>query len=119
GEAGTAIDEYSGIEPEPKDGTVVAAFERCKAHRADALLALGGGSTIDVAKAVGIVMTNGGRIADYEGIEKFSTAPLPLIAIPTTAGTGSEVSGACVITDTSRNVKMAIRHASFGPAEVA
>ncbi|EWM45111.1 iron-containing alcohol dehydrogenase family protein [Bordetella holmesii 70147] len=64
-------------------------------------------------------MTNGGRIADYEGIEKFSIPPMPLYAVPTTAGTGSEVSGACVVTDTARNVKMAIRHAAFSPAQVA
>jgi alcohol dehydrogenase len=114
-----ALDIFSHIEPEPKDMTANAAFERCKAHKADAIIALGGGSTIDVAKAAAILMTNGGRIADYEGIEKFSIAPLPLIAIPSTAGTGSEVSGACVITDTNRNVKMAIRHAAFGPAQVA
>lgn len=82
-------------------------------------MALGGGSTIDVAKAVGILATNGGRIQQYEGIEKFSTPPLPLIAIPTTAGTGSEVSGSCVITDPERGLKMSIRHASLNPARVA
>lgn len=114
-----ALDVFSDIEAEPKDNNVEAGFDRCKAHGADAIIALGGGSTIDVAKAAAILMTNGGTISDYEGIEKFSIPPLPLIAIPSTAGTGSEVSGACVITDTGRNVKMAIRHAAFGPAQVA
>jgi alcohol dehydrogenase len=114
-----ALGLFAEIEPEPKDTTLTKAFERCKAHRADAMIALGGGSTIDVAKAAAILMTNGGKISDYEGIEKFSIPPLPLVAIPSTAGTGSEVSGACVITDTSRGVKMAIRHAVFGPAQVA
>src|SRR3546814_8881128 len=75
-------------------------------------LAIGGGSTIDVAKAVGILATNGGRIHDYEGTEKFSTPGLPLIAVPSTAGTGSEVSGSCVITDAEQNRKMSIRHRS-------
>jgi len=74
---------------------------------------------MDVGKAVGILATNGGRIHQYEGIEKFSIPPLPLIAIPTTAGTGSEVSGSCVITDTDRGLKMSIRHASLNPAKVA
>ena len=60
-----------------------------------------------------------GRIHDYEGIEKFSIPSLPLIAIPTTAGTGSEVSGSCVITDTEKNLKMSIRHAALNPADVA
>ena len=93
---------FSDIEPDPSVHTVNKAFAVCKQLGAQATLALGGGSTIDVAKAVGILMTSGGRIHDYEGIEKFSIAPIPLIAIPTTAGTGSEVSGSCVISDTEK-----------------
>jgi len=110
---------YTEIEPDPSAHTVEKAFEVCQAHQATVLLAIGGGSTIDVAKAVGILATNGGRIHDYEGIEKFSTPPLPLIAIPTTAGTGSEVSGSCVISDTEKNLKMSIRHAALNPAAFA
>lgn len=116
---GIAFATFSDIEPDPSDTTVAAAFEQCRAHDATALLAIGGGSTIDVAKAVGILATNGGRIHDYEGIEKYTCAPLPLIALPTTAGTGSEVSGSCVITDTTRHLKMSIRHAAMNPARVA
>jgi alcohol dehydrogenase len=74
---------------------------------------------MDAAKGVAILATNGGRINDYEGNEKFSKAPVPLIAIPTTAGTGSEVSRSCVITDTDRKVKMSIRHSDFNRAKVA
>lgn len=110
---------FTEIEPDPSATTVEKAFAQCEATGATALLAIGGGSTMDVAKAVGILATNGGRIHDYEGIEKFSTPPLPLIAIPTTAGTGSEVSGSCVITDTEKNLKMSIRHAALNPADVA
>src|SRR5690606_20928312 len=110
---------YTDIEPDPSAHTVEKAYQVCRDSGATVLLAIGGGSTIDVAKAVGILATNGGKIHDYEGIEKFSTPPLPLIAIPTTAGTGSEVSGSCVITDTERNLKMSIRHASLNPADVA
>jgi alcohol dehydrogenase len=110
---------FSDIEPDPSADTVAKAFEVCRRHGATAIVAIGGGSTIDVAKAVGILATNGGRIHDYEGIEKFSTPPLPLIAIPTTAGTGSEVSGSCVITDTEKNLKMSIRHAALNPARYA
>lgn len=110
---------FTDIEPDPSAITVSKAFDACSAHRATALLAIGGGSTIDVAKAVGILATNGGRIHDYEGIEKFSKAPLPLIVIPSTAGTGSEVSGSCVITDTVTQRKMSIRHAALNPAAVA
>lgn len=116
---GVAIASYSDIEPDPSAITVQRALDVCRAHEATVILAIGGGSTIDVAKAVGIVLANGGRIHDYEGIEKFSIAPPPLIAIPTTAGTGSEVSGSCVITDTEKNLKMSIRHAALNPAAFA
>ena len=114
-----AVATYSDIEPDPSDLTVDRAFAQCREHRTDTVLALGGGSTIDVAKAVAILSTNGGRIHDYEGIDVYRTPPLPLIAIPSTAGTGSEVSGSCVITDTSRNLKMSIRHAAMNPAKIA
>jgi alcohol dehydrogenase len=113
------FESFSEIEPDPSVRTVEKAFELQKKSGASTLLAIGGGSTIDVAKAVGILATSGGRIHQYEGIEKFSIPPLPLIAIPTTAGTGSEVSGSCVITDTDRNLKMSIRHASLNPAKIA
>ncbi len=116
---GVRFSIFAEIEPDPSANTVAKAFEVCRADDATALLAIGGGSTMDVAKAVGILATNGGRIQDYEGIEKFSIPPLPLLAIPTTAGTGSEVSGSCVITDTEKNLKMSIRHAALNPAKVA
>jgi alcohol dehydrogenase len=110
---------YTEIEPDPSADTVVKACELYNKSGASSVLAIGGGSTMDVGKAVGILATNGGRIHQYEGIEKFSIPPLPLIAIPTTAGTGSEVSGSCVITDTERGLKMSIRHTSLNPAKVA
>jgi len=110
---------FTGIEPDPSAHTVERAFEVARAMDAQAVLAIGGGSTMDVAKAVAILATNGGRIHDYEGIDKFQQRPLPRIAVPTTAGTGSEVSGSCVITDTEKNLKMSIRHAQFNPADVA
>ena len=112
-------DVFTDIEPEPSAKTVERAYEIYRANQASALLALGGGSTMDTAKAVGILATNGGRIHDYEGIDKFLTPPLPLIAIPTTAGTGSEVSYSCVITDTEKNNKMSIRSAALNRAKVA
>ena len=110
---------FTEVEPDPSARTVERAFEVCRAFDAQLVLAVGGGSTMDVAKAVAILATNGGRIHDYEGIEKFAARPLPRIAIPTTAGTGSEVSGSCVITDTERGLKMSVRHAALNPADVA
>jgi len=110
---------FADIEPEPSATTVEKAYQLYRTTNASALLALGGGSTIDVAKAVGILATNGGSIYDYQGVDKFSKPPLPLIAIPTTAGTGSEVSSSCVITDTARGVKMSIQSPAWNPARVA
>lgn len=111
--------QFSDIEPDPSAATVQAALEQALAFGPEALLAIGGGSTMDVAKAIGILVTNGGQIHDYEGIDRFSTPPLPLVAVPTTAGTGSEVSGSCVITDDKQQRKMSIRHARLNPARHA
>ncbi len=113
------FEAFTDIEPEPSATTVEKAYEICRSSQPSALLALGGGSTMDTGKAVGILATNGGRIHDYEGIDKFSKPPLPLIAIPTTAGTGSEVSYSCVITDTDRDNKMSIRSATLNRAKIA
>lgn len=110
---------FSEIEPDPSANTVEKAFNLYKASQAPAVLAVGGGSTMDTGKGVGILAKNGGRIKDYEGIEKFSIPPLPLIAMPTTAGTGSEVSASCTITDTDRGLKMSIRHPTLNPARIA
>lgn len=116
---GMAFAVFSDVEPDPSAATVEKALAVCRQQQAELVIALGGGSAMDVGKAVGIVATNGGRIHDYEGIERFSTPKLPMIAIPTTAGTGSEVSGSCVITDTERGLKMSVRHAALNPAEHA
>lgn len=113
------FDIFTDIEPDPSANTVAKAFAIYKKCNSSSILAVGGGSTIDVAKAIGILATNGGKIHDYEGIDKFSIPPLPLIAIPTTAGTGSEVSGSCVITDTEKGLKMSIRNAALNPADIA
>lgn len=107
---------FHGVDPEPKDTNVTEAMSVSTALGAEAIIVLGGGSAIDVAKAVAILSTNGGAISDYERDGTITIPPLPIIAVPTTAGTGSEVSGAAVITDTVRNVKMAIRHPIHGPA---
>lgn len=114
--AGCARAVFSAIEPEPSIETVDKAHTVQRESGAQLLVALGGGSTIDTAKAVGILATNGGAIADYEGMARFSTPPLPLVAIPSTAGTGSEVSGSCVITNPAAHRKMSIRHPALNPA---
>ena len=94
--------------PNPTDHNVEAATKMYIAEKCDSLVSIGGGSSHDCAKGVGFVAGNGGRIHDYEGVDK-STKPFPpYIAVNTTAGTGSEMTRFCIITDTSRKVKMAI-----------
>lgn len=110
---------FSEIEAEPTDAVVEKIHERCRHNKPFLIIALGGGSTIDAAKAVGILAANGGSIHDYEGMEKFKGKRVPLVAIPTTAGTGSEVTGACLITDTRRGLKMSISHPTSNPADIA
>ena len=73
----------------------------------DAIVALGGGSSLDCAKGINFVLTNGGDIADYRGYGKTSTRLLPMIGIPTTAGTGSEAQSYAVISNASTHMKMA------------
>jgi alcohol dehydrogenase len=96
------------LTPNPKDFEVQAAFESYLESGCDALLAIGGGSCIDLAKAVAILGGNGGHILDYEGIDR-ATAPIPpMVMVPTTGGSGSDVSQFCVVTDTARRYKATI-----------
>ena len=97
---------YSGVFTEP---TVEFVEEGLKAYRengCDFLLAVGGGSAIDTAKAIAVMVTNKGSIEDYQGLNKIPEGGAPLIAIPTTAGTGSEATRVTIIADTRRDVKM-------------
>src|SRR3954464_10447005 len=76
-------------------------------HRVDSIVALGGGSSLDCAKGINFILTNGGAIGDYRGYGKTSTSLFPMIGIPTTAGTGSEAQSYAVISDASTHMKMA------------
>lgn len=99
---------YLEVKPNPTVDIVNDAAARYKACGATSMVALGGGSPIDVAKAAGVLVNYGGKITDYEGNHKVPGAIVPMIAIPTTAGTGSEVTASAVITDESRNYKMTV-----------
>ena len=99
---------FTEVTPNPKDFEVhqgVKAYEEC---RSDAIVALGGGSTIDCAKGIAIVAANGGSILEYEGVDEVPHAVPPLICIPTTAGTSADVSQFAIITDVVRLTKIAI-----------
>lgn len=106
--AGIQYAIFDSVEPNPSTDTCVKAFEAAKEIDARALIAVGGGSPIDTAKSAGILMTNGGSLESYEGAEKFSRPILPTICIPTTAGTGSELTPFAVITILAKHYKMTI-----------
>jgi 1,3-propanediol dehydrogenase len=99
---------WHGLTPNPKDFEVEAAFDSYRENGCDALLAIGGGSCIDVAKAVAVLSGNGGRILDYEGIDRATSPIPPMVMVPTTGGSGADVSQFCVVTDTARRLKVTI-----------
>lgn len=99
---------FDAVSTEPTVDFVQEGLKAYQGNGCDFLLAVGGGSPIDTAKAIAVMVTNAGSIEDYEGLGKIPKAGVPLRAIPTTAGTGSEVTMVAVIIDTKRNVKMPI-----------
>jgi alcohol dehydrogenase len=99
---------YKGTKPNPTDTNVHEGLELFEKNGCDLIISLGGGSPHDCGKGIGIVATNGGNIREYEGVDKSKKAMPPFIAVNTTAGTASEMTRFCIITDTSRKVKMAI-----------
>ncbi|MCK4987196.1 MAG: iron-containing alcohol dehydrogenase, partial [Desulfobacterales bacterium] len=99
---------FDDVEPNPKDYNVQEGAELAKRLGPDCLVAIGGGSPIDCAKAIAVVARQGGAARDYEGLHKIGADVLPLIAIPTTAGTGSEVTFSSVITDSHEKYKFSI-----------
>ena len=115
-QAGVTYQLYDQCEADPSVETVEAIAALAK--DADLLVGVGGGSSIDPAKAAAILVTNGGSIRDYQGCDKFSKAPLPLVAIPTAAGTGTETTPFAVITDRQRAWKMPIGGTGIMPALV-
>ena len=114
--AGIAVDTFTDIEGNPSVETVDKATAAFKESGADFIVAFGGGSPMDVAKAVGVTAKYGGSITEYEGAHKVPGPIIPLIAIPTTAGTGSEVTAFSVITDHSRDYKLTVFSYEILPA---
>ena len=106
--AGIESAAFTDCEGNPSVETVEKATAMFQESGADFIVAYGGGSPMDVAKAVGVVAKYGGSITDYEGAHKVPGDIIPLIAIPTTAGTGSEVTAFSVITDHSRQYKLTV-----------
>ncbi len=107
-EAGVTVGVFDGGEPEPSFRAARACIGMARAFRPDALLGLGGGSNMDLAKITATVLAHGGDLRDYVGDDKIPGPIGPLICVPTTAGTGSEVSAASVLTDDENHIKVGI-----------
>lgn len=105
-QAGVSVAIFDAVQPDPTDENVAAGVSALEAHRADVIVAVGGGSPIDTAKVIAIRRANPQPLPEFMGLHKIAQAGLPLIAVPTTAGTGSEATKVAVITDTTRQVKM-------------
>ncbi len=107
-EIGIGWTVYDDITGEPDDVMIDGGVEAYKANGCDFLIAIGGGSPMDSMKAIGALITNPGKIADYMGKEITNPLP-PMVAIPTTAGTGSEATQFTIITDTKTSIKMLLK----------
>lgn len=105
---GISCTTYLGTIPNPTVAVVNESAALYKECGATSIVALGGGSSMDVAKTTGVLAKYGGEITDYEGLYKVPGPIVPIIAIPTTAGSGSEVTASAVITDETRNYKMSV-----------
>ncbi|EID4331391.1 TPA: L-threonine dehydrogenase [Vibrio parahaemolyticus] len=107
-ERGVATVVFDGTQPNPTITNVNDGLALLKENECDFVISLGGGSPHDCAKGIALVASNGGKIGDYEGVDQSAKPMLPLIAINTTAGTASEMTRFCIITDEERHIKMAI-----------
>ncbi|WP_425551948.1 iron-containing alcohol dehydrogenase [Fodinicola feengrottensis] len=105
GAAGLPYSCWSGVTPNPKDHEIAAGHEAYSASGCDVIVGIGGGSVIDAAKAIAVLSANGGQILDYAGVDQIDRPIPPLLMIPSTAGTGADVSQFCVITDTTARRK--------------
>jgi alcohol dehydrogenase class IV len=106
--SGVVVEMFSGGEPEPSVRAADACLAAARESRPDVLLGLGGGSNMDLAKIAATVLSHGGQPRDYVGDDRIPGPVHPLICVPTTAGTGSEVSAAAVLTDTDKQMKVGI-----------
>jgi alcohol dehydrogenase class IV len=115
-EAGVAVEAFTGGEPEPSMKAAEACVAAAQAFKPDVLVGLGGGSNMDLAKITAAILAHGGHPRDYVGDSKIPGPVFPLVCVPTTAGTGSEVSAASVLTDTENKMKVGILSNFLRPA---
>ena len=113
--AGLTVTRFDGVSGNPRDHECLAGEAVAREARVDGVIAIGGGSPMDAAKTIAALVTNGGTVQDWETPRALAHAPLPMIAIPTTAGTGSEVTFYAVVTDTTRAYKMSLFDTRLAP----
>jgi alcohol dehydrogenase len=106
-EAGLEVVVFDAVKENPTEREVLAGVEVARQNHIDLIVGVGGGSSMDCAKGINFLLTNGGRMADYQGFGKATHPMLPSIGVPTTAGTGSEAQSYALITDESSHMKMA------------
>jgi alcohol dehydrogenase class IV len=106
---------FSDVQPDPTDRNVASGLKWLRAADIQAIVAVGGGSVIDAAKMISVSATNREPLSSFQGYGKIARPGLPLVAVPTTAGTGSEATKVAVITDTERQVKMMILDSKLMP----
>lgn len=106
--AGVHYHRFTGVSPNPRDSEVMTGAAVYAANHCDSLVAVGGGSVIDCAKGIGIVISNGRSILDYEGIDRVGMPMPPLICIPTTGGTSADLSQFAIILDSAELIKIAV-----------
>ena len=116
--SGLTVTVFDGVEPNPSNELVEKIYGIAKAEEVQGFVAIGGGSSIDSAKAVNVLMTNEGPIGQYGGIGMVNNTVLPLIAIPTTAGTSSEITNVTALTDTKAVCKYVVIDNKITPSHV-
>jgi alcohol dehydrogenase class IV len=114
-DAGLSPVVWTDVTPNPKDHEIEAGHELYVESGCDVVLGIGGGSVIDAAKGIALLAANGGRILDYEGIDRIEHPIPPLIMMPSTSGTGADVSQFCIVTDTARHTKITIMGRALVP----
>jgi alcohol dehydrogenase len=105
--AGLAVFTFDGVKENPTEREVAAGVVYARTNAIDAIVAVGGGSSMDCAKGINFILTNGGRMADYKGFGRATKPMLPSVGVPTTSGTGSEAQCYALITDEKTHLKMA------------
>ncbi len=113
---GVAVHVFDRVEPDVPLGSVAVCAEDAHAFGPDMVIGIGGGSCLDMAKCTALILSHGGRVQDYYGEFKVPGPTLPVIAVPTTAGTGSEATPVAVISDPDRTLKVGISSPHLIPA---